>query len=86
MTKKELRELIRSTIKEYTGTGSSGGNAGDGNNITSPRPFVDEKDEVENYTKKGAPYGGAEGNHYRKEKEPINYNRPGAQSSGGPKF
>ena len=86
MTKKELRELIRNTIREFTGTGASGGNAGDGNSIPSPRPFVDEKDEVENYTKKGAPYGGAEGNHYRKEKEPINYNRPGAQSSGGPKF
>ena len=37
MTKKELRELIRNTIKEYTGTGASGGNATDGNNITSQR-------------------------------------------------
>ena len=86
MTKKELRELIRNTIKEFTGTGASGGNAGDGNSITSPRPFVDEEDELENYTDKGAPFGGAEGNHFRKDAEPINYNRPGAQSSGGPKF
>ena len=71
MTKEELRELIRSTIKEYTGTGSSGGNAGDGNSITSPRPFVDDKDELENYTDKGAPYGGAEGQHTRgMEKQP----------------
>ena len=46
MTKKELKELIRSVIKEYTGTGASGGNAGDGNSITSPRPFVDEEDEL----------------------------------------
>ena len=75
MTKQELRELIRSTIKEYTGTGSSGGNAGDGNSITSPRPFVDEKDELENYTKKGAPYGGAEGGHYKKEPAFNNPNR-----------
>ena len=63
MTKRELRELIRYTIREYTGTGASGGNAGDGNNITSPRPFADDEDEIENYTNKGAPYGGAEGQH-----------------------
>ena len=86
MTKRELLELIRSTIKEYVGTGSSGGNATDGNDITSPRPFVDDEDEVENYTKKGAPYGGAEGRHFKRDAEPINYNRPGAQSSGGPRF
>ena len=84
MTRKELKELIRSTIKEFTGTGASGGNATDGNDIPSPRPFVDDKDEIENYMNKNL-YG-AEGNHYRKEKEPINYNRPGAQSSGGPRF
>ena len=34
MTKRELKELIKSVIKEYTGTGSSGGNATDGNDIT----------------------------------------------------
>ena len=27
-------------LKEYTGTGASGGNSTDGNNIPSPRPFV----------------------------------------------
>jgi hypothetical protein len=58
MTKKELRELIRSVIKEYTGTGSSGGNATDGNDITSPRPFRSEKDEIENYTSKNSGDGG----------------------------
>jgi hypothetical protein len=47
MTKRELRELIRSVIQEYTGTGSSGGNATDGNDITSPRPFVDDNAEIE---------------------------------------
>ena len=65
MTKKELRELIKSSIQEYMGTGSSGGNAGDGNSITSPRPFIDDNDEIENYTDKGAPFGGAEGQHTR---------------------
>ena len=84
MTKKELLELIRATIKEYTGTGSSGGNSTDGNDITSPRPFADDEDEIENYTDKNV-YG-SEGNHYRKDADPFNYNRPGAQSSGGPRF
>ena len=65
MTKRELRELIKSTIQEYKGTGASGGNAGDGNSITSPRPFIDDNDEIENYTDKGAPFGGAEGQHTR---------------------
>ena len=65
MTKRELRELIKSAIQEYTGTGASGGNAGDGNSITSPRPFIDDNDEIENYTDKGAPFGGAEGQHTR---------------------
>ena len=62
MTKKELRELIRSVIKEYTGTGSSGGNSTDGNSITSPRPFADDQDEIENYANKNVGYG-AMGNH-----------------------
>ena len=81
MTKKELRELIRNTIREFTGTGASGGNAGDGNSIPSPRPFVDEEDEVENYIKKGSPYGGAEGGHYRKE--PANRVYPNRDPRGG---
>ena len=84
MTKKELRELIRSVIKEYTGTGASGfprGKGGDGNRIVSPRPFVDEEDELENYTDKGAPFGGAEGGHYRKE--PANRVYPNRDPRGG---
>ena len=81
MTKRELLELIRATIKEYTGTGASGGNAGDGNSITSPRPFVDEEDELKNYTKKGAPYGGADGGHYKKE--PSNKVYPNRDPRGG---
>ena len=48
MTKRELKELIRSTINEYMGTGASGGNATDGNDMTSQRiggSFKTEKDE-----------------------------------------
>ena len=68
--------MIKNIIKEYMGTGSSGGNATDGNDITSPRPFVDEEDELENYTDKGAPFGGAEGQHTRgMEKNKGSFNR-----------
>ena len=80
MTKKELIELFRDTIREYTGTGASGGNATDGNDIPSPRPFADDEDEIEDYILKNK-YGG-DGNHYRKDSDPFNYNRV----SGGPKF
>ena len=54
MTKRELKELIKQYIKEYTGTGASGGNATDGNDITSPRPFVDEDEELNSYNDKNA--------------------------------
>ena len=73
MTKKELRELIKTTIKEYMGTGASGGNATDGNDITSPRPFADDEDEIENYTNKNV-YGG-DGKHYKYEPAFKNPNR-----------
>ena len=64
MTRKELRELIRSVIKEYTGTGnmsSSGNVSPDGNNVASPRiggSFKTEEDEMENYNSKNAGEGG----------------------------
>ena len=73
MTKKEIRELIQSMIREYMGTGSSGGNSTDGNEIPSPRPFADDEEELENYTNKNV-YG-AEGGHYKKEPLTHNYNR-----------
>jgi len=73
MDKKKLRELIRKLVNEYTGTGDSGGNAGDGNNITSPRPFPDDIEELENYMYKSI-YGG-DGNHYTADADPFNYNR-----------
>tara|TARA_B100001778_G_scaffold325635_1_gene321338 strand:- start:990 stop:1229 length:240 start_codon:yes stop_codon:yes gene_type:complete len=73
VTKKKLREIIKNIIKEYMGTGSSGGNATDGNDITSPRPFADDKDEIENYTNKNV-YGGS-GKHYKNEPVFKNPNR-----------
>ena len=76
MTKKELRELIRIVIKEYTGTGamaSSGLTSDDGNNVTSPRPFHNDDEEIDNYTKKNA-YGG-DGRHYKYEPATPNFNR-----------
>ena len=75
MTKKKLRELIRSVIKEYTGTGAGGRNhpKGGGNLQTSPRPFADDKDEIENYTNKNV-YGG-DGRHYKYEPAFKNPNR-----------
>jgi len=66
MTKKQLRKLIKSIIQEYTGTGASGGNAGDGNNIPSQRmgggSFADDESEMEYYNNKNVGYG-AMGNH-----------------------
>ena len=67
MTKRELRELIQSVIKEYTGTGdmaSMGRTSDDGNNVTSPRPFVDDEAEMRNYSNKNAGEGGT-GNQTR---------------------
>ena len=62
MTRKELKELIKSTIKEFTGTGSSGGNATDGNNVKSQRmgggSFKTDKDEIEFYNKQNKGEGG----------------------------
>jgi len=73
MTKAELRKLIQDMIQEYTGTGdmaSTGLTSDDGNNVTSQRVSWDtEEDEMDFYNNTGAPYGGAEGNHYRKEKD-----------------
>ena len=65
MTPKEIKELIKKALQEYTGTGASGGNAGDGNNITSPRvggSFHNDEDELLDYMYKSI-YGG-DGGHY----------------------
>ena len=62
MTKKELRELIRSTINEYMGTGASGGNSTDGNDVTSQRAaggsFKTDKAELDFYAGQNAGEGG----------------------------
>ena len=61
MTKRELKELIRSTINEYMGTGASGGNATDGNDMTSQRiggSFKTDEEEIEFYAGQNAGEGG----------------------------
>ena len=63
MTRKELRELIRGTLKEYTGTGnmsSTGPVSHSGNNVKSPRiggSFKTEKGEMDDYGSKNAGEG-----------------------------
>ena len=42
MKKSELYNIIKQQVQEYTGTGASGGNSTDGNDIASPRPFPDD--------------------------------------------
>ena len=73
MTKSELRELIVQMIKEYTGTGASGVNAGDGNSITAPGIPHDDEEAVERYTNKSI-YGG-DGKHYKRYSAKSDYNR-----------
>ena len=73
MKKNKLYNIIQKLVQEYTGTGAGGGNATDGSDITSPRPFPDDKSEIENYTHKNV-YG-AEGGHYKKEPAFKNPNR-----------
>lgn len=48
-------------------------NIGDGNNARSPRPFIDDEAELDNYLEKNR-YGG-EGNHYSKDSAMPNPNR-----------
>ena len=70
---RDFEDNYKKQMKEYTGTGASGGNSTDGNNITSPRPFADDEDERENYTNKNV-YGG-NGRHYTHEPATTGYNR-----------
>ena len=82
---KQRIKIIHKYLQEYMGTGASGGNSTDGNSIKSPRPYPDDKTEIQKaYTDKNV-YG-AEGGHYRKDFDRINYNAPAAQSSGGPRY
>ena len=57
------------------GTGSSGGNATDGNDIPSPRPFADDEDEIENYTEKNVGYGAMGSHTTGMEKNKGTFNR-----------
>ena len=68
----KLKEYIIKLIQEYTGTGASGGNATDGNDIPSQRiRFDDEADEMEFYTNQNV-YGG-DGGHYTADMYTGNY-------------
>ena len=70
---RDFEDNYKKSLREFTGTGASGGNSTDGNNVKSPRPFVDDKDEKENYMNKNV-YGG-EGGHYKREPAFHNPNR-----------
>ena len=72
MSHNKLKEFIKKLVREYTGTGASGGNAGDGNSITSPRPFP-PGEEMENYILKNV-YGG-EGGQWVGDKASSTFNR-----------
>ena len=58
MTKRELRELIKSTLKEFTGTGDGGGGHMSMTNMPSQREggssFKTDEDEIEFYNKQNA--------------------------------
>ena len=62
MTKRELRELIRGTIKEFTGTGDGGGGHMSMKNNPSQRmgggSFKTDEDEIEFYNGQNAGEGG----------------------------
>jgi len=62
MTKRELRELIRGTIKEFTGTGAGGGGHMSMKNNPSQRAgggsFNSEKDELDFYNNQNSGDGG----------------------------
>ena len=60
MTKRELRELIRSTIKEYTGTGAFRSPTKGGQNPRAAQRarFDTDEDELEFYSKQNAGEGG----------------------------
>ena len=64
-------------FKEYTGTGAGGGNAGDGNNITSQRSRFDDpwgEDEMEFYLNQNKGEGG-NGGHYTGDSATFAHNK-----------
>ena len=59
MTKKELKELIKGVIKEFTGTGAFRSPVKGGQNPRqSQRPFNNDEDEVDFYNKQNTGDGG----------------------------
>ena len=74
MKKKELYKLVKKTLKEYTGTGAGGGNAGDGNNVTSRRPFNTDQDQRNFYRDKNV-YGAEGGQRVGDKAIHPSYNR-----------
>jgi hypothetical protein len=70
---RDFEDNYKKQIREFTGTGASGGNSTDGNDITSPRPFPDDESELKNYNNKNV-YGG-DGKHYKHEPAFKNPNR-----------
>jgi len=76
MTKKELRELIKSVIKEYTGTGAFRSPVKGGQNPRqSQRPFSNDSDEVDFYNKQNAGDGGRGMQTRGMEKNKGSFNR-----------
>ena len=70
---RDFEDNYKKSLREFTGTGASGGNSTDGNDITSPRPFPDDESELKNYNNKNV-YGG-DGKHYKHEPAFKNPNR-----------
>tara|TARA_R110000782_G_scaffold64878_2_gene132130 strand:- start:268 stop:522 length:255 start_codon:yes stop_codon:yes gene_type:complete len=59
MTKKELRELIKNILKEYTGTGAFRSPVKGGQNPRqSQRPFTSDEKEINFYNKQNNGEGG----------------------------
>ena len=77
MKENKLRDIIRKLVHEYTGTGAGGGNATDGNDITSPRiggEFETDEKEMKDYNRKNVGYGG-DGGHYPRYSTKHDYDR-----------
>ena len=79
MTKRELKELIRSTIKEYNGTGAFMSPARHGQNTrrslrSGGGSFTNDEDEMEFYSNQNAGEGGQ--GHQRKGAEKSRMGNP----------
>ena len=67
LTQKELKELIKGVIKEFTGTGAFRSPVKGGQNPRqSQRPFNNDEDEVDFYNKQNTGDGGRPVNKIKK--------------------